>query len=251
MFDDAARPPTAGELVAARSGEVPGAPERRLAAARRRRHRAAAAASRVSQLPVIDDGEVVGCVHERTLLDRAMRDGRGALEAPTVRADERSAAESSRRCAGSTTSTTICSRARPCSSPTAHADRRAHARRRARVARSRMSEGDRARSRTAPRRRDAAACGTQAAGGPRRAGGLHRAARLRPDRLDLGGRPLAATGAGEPLRQARRTRTTRSCAGARVRVLGARGVPPAGGDEPHFRHDKREEASSTAGSGRS
>ena len=25
----------------------------------------------------------VGCVHERTLLDRAMRDGRGALEAPT------------------------------------------------------------------------------------------------------------------------------------------------------------------------
>ena len=37
----------------------------------------------VSQLPVIDDGEVLGCVHERTLLDRAMRDGRGALEAPT------------------------------------------------------------------------------------------------------------------------------------------------------------------------
>ena len=82
MFDDAARPPTAGELVAARTGEVPA-----LVSVGSQQPVADAIALlqkyAVSQLPVIDDGEVLGCVHERTLLDRAMRDGRGALEAPT------------------------------------------------------------------------------------------------------------------------------------------------------------------------
>jgi cystathionine beta-synthase len=82
MFDDAARPPTAGELVAARTGDVPAlvsvAPDQPVADAIALLQRFA-----VSQLPVIADGEVLGCVHERTLLDRAMRDGRGALEAPT------------------------------------------------------------------------------------------------------------------------------------------------------------------------
>jgi cystathionine beta-synthase len=82
MFDDAARPPTAGELVASRTGEVPAlvsvGSQQPVADAIALLQRYA-----VSQLPVIDDGEVVGCVHERTLLDRAMRDGRGALEAPT------------------------------------------------------------------------------------------------------------------------------------------------------------------------
>jgi cystathionine beta-synthase len=83
MFDGVARPPTAGELVAARRGEVPPlvsvAPEQPVADAIALLQRFA-----VSQLPVIGEGgEVVGCVHERTLLDRAMRDGRGALEAPT------------------------------------------------------------------------------------------------------------------------------------------------------------------------
>ncbi len=81
MFADV-RPPTAGELVAARTGEVPAlvsvAPDQPVADAIALLQRFA-----VSQLPVIDDGEVVGCVHERQLLDRAMRDGRGALEAPT------------------------------------------------------------------------------------------------------------------------------------------------------------------------
>jgi cystathionine beta-synthase len=83
MFDDAARPPTAGELVAARRGDVPAlvsvSPEQPVADAIALLQRFA-----VSQLPVIADGEVQGCVHERTLLDRAMRDGRGALEAPTA-----------------------------------------------------------------------------------------------------------------------------------------------------------------------
>ena len=83
MFDDTARPPTAGELVAARTGEVPA-----LVSVGSRQPVADAIALlqryAVSQLPVIDDGEVLGCVHERTLLDRAMRDGRGALEAPTA-----------------------------------------------------------------------------------------------------------------------------------------------------------------------
>jgi cystathionine beta-synthase len=83
MFDDAARPPTAGELVAARSGDVPALvsvePRQPVADAIALLQRYA-----VSQLPVIADGEVLGCVHERTLLDRAMRDGRGALEAPTA-----------------------------------------------------------------------------------------------------------------------------------------------------------------------
>jgi cystathionine beta-synthase len=82
MFDDAARPPTAGELVAARSGEVPALlsvdPQQPVADAIALLQRFG-----VSQLPVISGGDVVGCVHERTLLDRAMRDGRGALEAPT------------------------------------------------------------------------------------------------------------------------------------------------------------------------
>jgi cystathionine beta-synthase len=83
MFDETARPPTAGELVAARSGDVPAllsvAPEQPVADAIALLQRFA-----VSQLPVIGEGgEVVGCVHERTLLDHAMRDGRGALEAPT------------------------------------------------------------------------------------------------------------------------------------------------------------------------
>jgi cystathionine beta-synthase len=82
MFDDAARPPTAGELVASRTGEVPAlvsvGSQQPVADAIALLQRYA-----VSQLPVIDDGEVLGCVHERTLLDRAMRDGRGALEAPT------------------------------------------------------------------------------------------------------------------------------------------------------------------------
>jgi cystathionine beta-synthase len=83
MFDDAARPPTAGELVAARKGDVPAlvsvAPEQPVADAIALLQRFG-----VSQLPVIaGGGEVVGSVHERTLLDRAMRDGRGALEAPT------------------------------------------------------------------------------------------------------------------------------------------------------------------------
>ncbi len=77
------RPPTAGELVAARRGDVPAlvsvAPEQPVADAIALLQRFA-----VSQLPVIGEGgDVVGCVHERTLLDRAMRDGRGALEAPT------------------------------------------------------------------------------------------------------------------------------------------------------------------------
>jgi cystathionine beta-synthase len=84
MFDGAARPPTAGELVAARSGEVPAllsvSPEQPVADAIALLQRFA-----VSQLPVIGDaGDVVGSVHERTLLDRAMRDGRGALESPTA-----------------------------------------------------------------------------------------------------------------------------------------------------------------------
>jgi cystathionine beta-synthase len=82
MFDDTARPPTAGELVAARTGDVPA-----LVSVGSQQPVADAIALlqkyAVSQLPVIDDGEVLGCVHERTLLDRAMRDGRGALEAPT------------------------------------------------------------------------------------------------------------------------------------------------------------------------
>jgi cystathionine beta-synthase len=83
MFDDAARPPTAGELVAARSGDVPAllsvAPDQPVADAIALLQRFG-----VSQLPVIGDGgDVQGSVHERTLLDRAMRDGRGALEAPT------------------------------------------------------------------------------------------------------------------------------------------------------------------------
>jgi cystathionine beta-synthase len=83
MFDDAARPPSAGELVAARTGDVPAlvsvGPQQPVADAIALLQRYA-----VSQLPVIADGEVLGCVHERTLLDRAMRDGRGALEAPTA-----------------------------------------------------------------------------------------------------------------------------------------------------------------------
>ncbi len=83
MFDGAARPPTAGELVAARSGDVPAllsvAPDQPVADAIALLQRFG-----VSQLPVIGDaGDVQGSVHERTLLDRAMRDGRGALEAPT------------------------------------------------------------------------------------------------------------------------------------------------------------------------
>jgi cystathionine beta-synthase len=82
MFDDATRPPTAGEVIAARDGDVPAlvsvSPEQPVADAIALLQRFA-----VSQLPVIADGEVVGSVHERTLLDRAMRDGRGALEAPT------------------------------------------------------------------------------------------------------------------------------------------------------------------------
>jgi cystathionine beta-synthase len=82
MFDESARPPTAGELVAARSGDVPALlsvePQQPVADAIALLQRFG-----VSQLPVIADGEVQGCVHERTLLDRAMRDGRGALEAPT------------------------------------------------------------------------------------------------------------------------------------------------------------------------
>ena len=57
MFDDAARPPTAGELVAARSGEVPAllsvAPEQPVADAIALLQRFG-----VSQLPVIADGEV-------------------------------------------------------------------------------------------------------------------------------------------------------------------------------------------------
>ncbi|MDX6537931.1 MAG: cystathionine beta-synthase, partial [Gaiellales bacterium] len=77
-----ARPPTAGELVAARSGDVPAllsvAPDQPVADAIALLQRFG-----VSQLPVIGDaGDVQGSVHERTLLDRAMRDGRGALEAP-------------------------------------------------------------------------------------------------------------------------------------------------------------------------
>jgi cystathionine beta-synthase len=83
MFDDTARPPTAGELVASRTGEVPAlvsvGSQQPVADAIALLRRYA-----ISQLPVIDDGEVLGCVHERTLLDRAMRDGRGALEAPTA-----------------------------------------------------------------------------------------------------------------------------------------------------------------------
>jgi cystathionine beta-synthase len=84
MFDDAARPPSAGEVIAARSGDVPAlvsvGPEQPVADAIALLQRFG-----VSQLPVIGaSGEVQGCVHERTLLDRAMRDGRGALEAPTA-----------------------------------------------------------------------------------------------------------------------------------------------------------------------
>jgi cystathionine beta-synthase len=83
MFDDSARPPTAGELVASRTGELPA-----LVSVGSQQPVADAIALlqkyAVSQLPVIDDGEVLGSVHERTLLDRAMRDGRGALEAPTA-----------------------------------------------------------------------------------------------------------------------------------------------------------------------
>jgi cystathionine beta-synthase len=84
MFEGAARPPTAGELVAARSADVPAllsvSPEQPVGDAIALLQRFA-----VSQLPVIGDGgDVVGSVHERTLLDRAMRDGRGALESPTA-----------------------------------------------------------------------------------------------------------------------------------------------------------------------
>jgi cystathionine beta-synthase len=84
MFDDAARPPSAGEVIAARSGDVPAlvsvGPEQPVADAIALLQRFG-----VSQLPVIGaGGDVQGCVHERTLLDRAMRDGRGALEAPTA-----------------------------------------------------------------------------------------------------------------------------------------------------------------------
>jgi cystathionine beta-synthase len=81
MFEDV-RPPTAGELVAARSGDVPALVS---VEASQPAGDAIALLQRfaVSQLPVIAEGEVVGCVHERQLLDRAMRDGRGALEAPT------------------------------------------------------------------------------------------------------------------------------------------------------------------------
>jgi cystathionine beta-synthase len=83
MFDDAARPPTAGELVAARKGDVPAlvsvAPEQPVGDAIALLQRFG-----VSQLPVIGEGgDIVGSVHERTLLDRAMRDGRDVLEAPT------------------------------------------------------------------------------------------------------------------------------------------------------------------------
>ena len=84
MFDGAVRPPTAGELVAARTGEVPALVSVGIAAARRRRDRAAAEVRRLAAARDRRGGEVVGCVHERTLLDRAMRDGRGALEAPTA-----------------------------------------------------------------------------------------------------------------------------------------------------------------------
>ena len=68
---------------------------------------------------------------------------------------------------------------------------------------------------------------------------MHRAARLRPDRLHLGGRPLAAARAREPLRAAgRRTPTTRCCASGRVFEYWAHEaclLPSV--DEPHFRRD--------------
>ena len=80
MLDDPAPPPTAGELVAARTGDVPAlidvGPGDRAADAIELFQRFG-----VSQLPVIENGVVVGCVHERALLDSVMRDGRGALDA--------------------------------------------------------------------------------------------------------------------------------------------------------------------------
>ena len=74
-----------------------------------------------------------------------------------------------------------------------------------------------------------------------RARGLHRAPRLRPDRLDLGGRPLAAARARRALRPRARRRPRRAAAlGARVRVLGARGLPAARrATSRYFRLDKR------------
>ena len=91
MFDDTARPPTAGELVASRSGEVPAlvsvGSQQPVADAIALLQRYA-----VSQLPVIDDGEVLGLrARAHAPRPRDARRPRGARGADG-RADERSAA---------------------------------------------------------------------------------------------------------------------------------------------------------------
>ena len=84
MFDDTAHPPSADELGRRAQRRRSGAHERGPAAAGRGCDRAAAALRRVAAPRDRRGGDVVGCVHERTLLDHAMRDGRGALESPTA-----------------------------------------------------------------------------------------------------------------------------------------------------------------------
>ncbi len=137
MFDDTARPPTAGELVAARTGDVPGARQRRLAAAGRRRDRAAA---EVRGLAAARDRRRRGArmrarAHAARPRDaRRPRRARGADE----RAHERSAA---RRPVHAPPRRRL---PRPAVEPgrarrrRQHADRRAHPGRRARVARARV-----------------------------------------------------------------------------------------------------------------
>ena len=80
LLDEPALPPTAGQIVAGRSGEVPAlvsvSPASTAAEAIELFQRYG-----VSQLPVIEGDDVVGCVLERSLLDSVMRGGRDALEA--------------------------------------------------------------------------------------------------------------------------------------------------------------------------
>ena len=138
MFDDAARPPTAGELVAARSGDVPALvsvePEQPVADAIALLQRFG-----VSQLPVIADGEVrAACTSARcstarcaTGAERSRRRPRELMSEPAAgRAVD---AAPRRRLPRPPVEPGRARRRRQ------HADRRADPRRRARVARARVS----------------------------------------------------------------------------------------------------------------